>query len=159
MPDNVINLDARRDALSACEATDLLRLVLSNARAGCEGGELSEEDHNTLLSCLIGLASRYPAGEYTVTYRSTRDAPEPVEVLRAVLDLALVAASARVLSHEDRTDSSTQCLSAYPPARELSKRRRRVMGGRSNSTRQYPLPQLDLTLRANKLHQSAVAFR
>jgi hypothetical protein len=103
MPDNVINLDARRDALSECEATDLLRLVLSNARAGCEDGELPEEDRTALLSCLLGLASRYPAGEYTVTYRSTQDAPEPAEVLRAVLDLALAAASARVLSHDDRT--------------------------------------------------------
>lgn len=103
MPDNVIDFDERRDALSACEATDLLRLVLSNGRAGCEDGELTEEDRSALLSCLIGLASRYPAGEYTVTYRSTQDAPEPVEVLRAVLNLALAAASARVLSHDDRT--------------------------------------------------------
>ena len=62
MPDNIINLDAWCDALSACEATDLLREVLSYARTGCEGGELSEEDHSTLLSCLIGLASRYPPG-------------------------------------------------------------------------------------------------
>jgi hypothetical protein len=87
--DNIINLDAWLDALSACEATDLLRKVLSNARAGCADGELPEEDRNALLSCLLGLASSYPAGECTVTYRSTQDAPEPVEVLRAVLDLAL----------------------------------------------------------------------
>ena len=103
MPDNIINLDARRDALSECEATDLLRLVLSNARAGCEDGELPEEDRMALLSCLIGLASRYPDGEYTVTYRSTQDTPEPVAVLHTVLDLALEAASAQVLSHDDRT--------------------------------------------------------
>jgi hypothetical protein len=103
MPDNIINFDAWRDALSACEATDLLRQVLSNARAGRADGELSEEDHNALLSCLLGLASRYSAGECTVTYRSTQDAPEPAEVLRAVLDLALEAAAARVLSHDERT--------------------------------------------------------
>jgi hypothetical protein len=103
MPDNIISLDARRDALSAREATDLLRLVLSNARAGCEDGELPEEDRMALLSCLIGLASRYPVGEYTVKYRSRQGASEPVEMLREVLDLVLEAGEARVLSHDERT--------------------------------------------------------
>jgi hypothetical protein len=102
MPDIVINFDAWPDTLTAREATDLLRQVLSNARAGCADGELPEDDRSALLSCLLGLASRYSDGEYTVTYCSTQDAPEPVEVLRAVLDLALEAAEARALSHDAR---------------------------------------------------------
>jgi hypothetical protein len=103
MPDIVINFDAWPDTLTAREATDLLRQVLSNARADCADGELPEDERSALLSCLLGLASRYSAGECTVTYRSTQDAPEPAEVLRAVLDLALEAAAARVLSHDERT--------------------------------------------------------
>jgi hypothetical protein len=84
-------------------------------RAGCADGELREEDRNALLSCLLGLASRYPDGEYTATYRSTQDTPEPVEVLRAVLDLALEAAPARVLSHDARTGFINAVLKCISP--------------------------------------------
>ena len=58
MPDNIINFDAWRDASSACEATDLLRQVLSNARAGCTEGELPPQ----CVTCSGGLLIRRTNG-------------------------------------------------------------------------------------------------
>jgi hypothetical protein len=98
----IVGLKARREALAAAEATDLLHAGLSSAAAECAAGELSAARRKVLICGLLGTFGFGDSGGWSIARNARAGDAKPNDVLHKVLNKAAEEAATRVLSAEDR---------------------------------------------------------